>query len=572
VIIGAGPAGLTAALEMVRHGGIKPIVLEASHEIGGISRTIQYKGNRMDIGGHRFFSKSDRVMEWWLEIMPPALAEGSAPSFAIKYQNKKREVDTSGAGVALDPQKDDLLMLVRPRKSRIYFLRRFFDYPIKLTPDTLRKLGMWRTMRVGMSYLRARFFQRKPEKSLEDFIVNRFGKELYGLFFESYTEKVWGVHPRHISPEWGAQRIKGLSLTSAAMHFLKQIFGPKKKRDLAQKGTETSLIEQFLYPKLAPGSLWEHVAELVEAGGGEVHLGMQVRKLLTEGDRIGPWRRRDDDGQNRIASADQVISTMPVRHLINALDCPVPQEVKDVSNGLMYRDFITVGTAGEQSSVTEDDGSAAERHMDLHPGAGRAGGPLADIQQLEPVDGRRSHEDWIGLEYFCNDTDELWKMPDEELKKFAAAEVEKIGILNVADVIDAHVVRVPKTYPAYFGTYDRFDTLREFTDKFENLYMVGRNGMHKYNNQDHSMLTAMEAVENIAKGIRDQRTIFGASTPSRSTTKRSRASESAGQRVSESASQRVSRCWMLIAHRDHSIRSKEIPKTQDRQIAKRWFC
>ena len=510
MIIGAGPAGLTAALEMVRHGGIRPIVLEASHEIGGISRTIRYKGNRMDIGGHRFFSKSDRVMEWWLEIMPPALADSSAPSFAIKYQNKKREV--AAPALHLDPQKDDLLMLVRPRKSRIYFLRRFFDYPIKLTPDTLRKLGMWRTMRVGMSYLRARFFQRKPEKSLEDFIVNRFGLELYGLFFESYTEKVWGVHPRHISPEWGAQRIKGLSLTSAVMHFLKQMFGPKKKQDLAQKGTETSLIEQFLYPKFGPGQLWEHVAELVEAGGGEVHLGMQVRKLITEGDRIVAVEARDDDGKIHRIAADHVISTMPVRHLVNALDCPVPQEVKDVSNGLMYRDFITVGLLVNKLSVTEDDGSPLKDTWIYIQEPDVLVGRLQIFNNWSPWMVADPTKTWIGLEYFCNDTDELWKMPDEELKKFAAAEVAKIGILNVADVIDAHVVRVPKTYPAYFGTYDRFDTLREFTDKFENLYMVGRNGMHKYNNQDHSMLTAMEAVENIAKGIKSKDNLWSINT------------------------------------------------------------
>jgi protoporphyrinogen oxidase len=510
VIIGAGPAGLTAALEMVRHGGIQPIVLEASHEIGGISRTIRYKGNRMDIGGHRFFSKSDRVMEWWLEIMPPALADANAPSFAIKYQNKKRDV--AAPALHLDPQKDDLLMLVRPRKSRIYFLRRFFDYPIKLTPDTLRKLGLSRTFLVGMSYLRARVFQRKPEKSLEDFIVNRFGLELYGLFFESYTEKVWGVHPRHISPEWGAQRIKGLSLTSAVIHFAKQLLPSKKDKDLAQKGTETSLIEQFLYPKFGPGQLWEHVAELVEKGGGEVHLGMQVRRLLTEGNRIVGLEVVDDAGKTHRISADQVISTMPVRHLVNALDCPVPDAVKQVSDGLMYRDFITVGLLVNKLAVTEDDGSPLKDTWIYIQEPDVLVGRLQIFNNWSPWMVADPTKTWIGLEYFCNDTDDLWKMPDDELKKFAAAEVAKIGILDASDVIDAHVVRVPKTYPAYFGTYENFDTLREFTDKFENLYLVGRNGMHKYNNQDHSMLTAMEAVENIAKGIKSKDNLWSVNT------------------------------------------------------------
>ncbi len=249
LIIGAGPAGLTAALELVRNGKVKPIVLEASHEIGGISRTIRYKGNRMDIGGHRFFSKSDRVMEWWLELMPPALAEGGGPAFAIQYQNKQRDV--KGPQIQLDPERDDLLMLVRPRKSRIYFLRRFFDYPIKLTPDTLGKLGVMRTGKVGASYLAARANQRKPEKSLEDFIVNRFGKRALRALFRVVHRKGLGRSSPAHQPEWGAQRIKGLSLTSAAIHFLKQLAPGKKKKtgDLSQKETETSLIEQFLYPK-----------------------------------------------------------------------------------------------------------------------------------------------------------------------------------------------------------------------------------------------------------------------------------------------------------------------------------
>jgi protoporphyrinogen oxidase len=511
LIIGAGPAGLTAALEMVRHGGIRPIVLESTQEIGGISRTIQFKGNRMDIGGHRFFSKSDRVMEWWLEIMPPVAVEGGTSAYGISYQNKQRTV--AAPAVQLDPNKDDLVMLVRPRKSRIYFLRRFFDYPIKLTPDTLGKLGVVRTFRVGMSYLKARFFQRKPEKSLEDFIVNRFGKQLYGLFFESYTEKVWGIHPRHISPEWGAQRIKGLSLTSAVVHFVKGLFaGKKDTSDLSQKGTETSLIEQFLYPKYGPGQLWEHVAALVQQGGGELHMGMQVRKLLTDGDKIIGVEAVDEAGERHRIVADHFISTMPVRHLVNALDCPIPQAVKDISNGLMYRDFITVGLLVNKLTVTEPDGSPLKDTWIYIQEPDVLVGRLQIFNNWSPWMVADKSKTWIGLEYFCYDTDELWKMDDEKLKQFAIAEVAKIGILNASDVIDGHVVRVPKTYPAYFGTYDNFDTLREFTDQFTNLYMVGRNGMHKYNNQDHSMLTAMEAVENIAKGITTKDNLWSINT------------------------------------------------------------
>jgi len=269
ILIGAGPAGLTAALEFLRRSDVHPIVLEASHEIGGISRTIRHNGNRIDIGGHRFFSKSDRVMNWWMDLMPP---EASADAqHALRHQNKQRTLNTTTAG--LTPENTDLVMLVRPRKSRIYFLRRFFDYPIKLTADTLGKLGLLRTLKIGISYLRARLFPRKVEKSLEDFLVNRFGRQLYLTFFKSYTEKVWGVPCEQISAEWGAQRIKGLSLTTAILHFVKKAFTRSGNQAIQQKGTETSLIEKFLYPKYGPGQLWEHAADLIRNQGGEILLG-----------------------------------------------------------------------------------------------------------------------------------------------------------------------------------------------------------------------------------------------------------------------------------------------------------
>jgi len=263
-MIGAGPAGLTAAFEFLKHSEIRPIVLEASREIGGISRTVRYKGNRMDIGGHRFFSKSDRVMRWWLEQMP--LEAGVDDATTIGYQNQTRSIAGQGATAEKTAADHDLVMLVRPRRSRIYFLRRFFDYPITLTQDTLSKLGITRTIKVGCSYVASRFAQIKPEKSLEDFLINRFGRQLYLTFFKSYTEKVWGTACNEIPAEWGAQRIKGLSLTSALKHFLKKSFG-RREEAIAQKGTDTSLIEHFLYPKLGVGQLWEHVAErVVDAG------------------------------------------------------------------------------------------------------------------------------------------------------------------------------------------------------------------------------------------------------------------------------------------------------------------
>jgi protoporphyrinogen oxidase len=509
VIIGAGPAGLTAALEFTRRSGIKPIVLEASHEIGGISRTVRYKGNRMDIGGHRFFSKSDRIMNWWMELLPPESSGDTA--HALQYQGQRRNFDTKPNGP--DASNTDLVMLVRPRKSRIYFLRRFFDYPITLSADTLSKLGPVRTLKIGFSYIFTRIFPRRNEKSLEDFFINRFGVQLYQTFFKSYTEKVWGVPCEKISAAWGAQRIKGLSITTAVLHFLKKTFGQKTQSgDLKQKGTETSLIEKFLYPKYGPGQLWEHVAGLVTSQGGEVLMGWRVTKIETEGDAVIAVEATSDNGEKRRFAGDYFFSTMPVRELIRSLDQAVPVEVQEVSDGLMYRDFITVGLLADKLTVTEHDGSPLKDTWIYIQEPDVIVGRLQIFNNWSPYMVADPTKTWIGLEYFCYDTDPIWKMPDEEIKKFAVSEVEKIGILRAEDVRDGHVVRVAKTYPAYFGTYDRFDVIQKYMDRYQNLFLVGRNGMHKYNNQDHSMLTAMTAVDNILSGITTKNNLWDINT------------------------------------------------------------
>ena len=539
IIIGAGPAGLTAALELLRRTDVKPVVLEASDEIGGISRTIRYKGNRMDIGGHRFFSKSDRVMQWWMELMPPDTTEETPISYQVSYQGKTRVVAVPakleeepvlrGIGephhvevdedieeephpetlvVALEPVNADLVMLIRPRKSRIYFLRKFFDYPITLTAKTLGNLGAVRTARVGASYLASRVKQIAPEKSLEDFLINRFGRQLYLTFFKSYTEKVWGTPCEQISAEWGAQRIKGLSLTTAVKHFVKKSLGIGKKRaDLSQKGTDTSLIERFLYPKFGPGQLWEHVAEKVRAGDGEIHMEWTVDRVHVEGKRVVSIEAVSASSERRTFAADYFFSTMPMRELVRALaagGAEVPSNVCEVSEGLQYRDFITVGLLADRLSVQEPDGGLLKDTWIYIQEPDVLLGRLQIFNNWSPYLVEDPTKVWIGLEYFCYESDPLWKMADEELKRFAMAEVAKIGLLKVEDVRDAHVVRVPKTYPAYFGTYDRFDELREWTDGFENLFLVGRNGMHKYNNQDHSMLTAMTVVDGLVAGRVDK--------------------------------------------------------------------
>ncbi len=516
IIIGAGPAGLTAAYELLEKTEVKPVVYEATDAVGGISRTINYKGNRMDIGGHRFFSKSDKVMEWWKNIIPLQGAPSKDELLLDKeYPGQKHNLKTFPGGP--DPQKTDKVMLVRRRLSRIFFLRKFFYYPVTLNANTFRNLGIVRIIRIGISYVRIRLFPIKKEKSLEDFFMNRFGKELYETFFKDYTEKVWGVPCDKINPDWGAQRVKGVSVSKTIEHALKKQF--KKDESVSQKKVETSLIEQFMYPKYGPGQMWETVAEAVKAKGGDVLMNQEVIGLVNEGSRVTAVRIKDKrTGKTATTKADYVFSTMPVKELIASFEIPAPEEVKEVSEGLIYRDFITVGLLLKKLSIKNE----TEHHT--------VGKIVPDnwiyVQERDVRIGRLQifnnwspymvsdleNTVWMGLEYFCSIGDVLWNKSDAEFKKFAAEELERIGIIRKEDIIDSTVVRVPKTYPAYFGTYDRFDVIRKYVDSYENLFLVGRNGMHRYNNQDHSMLTAMRAVENIAKGISGKDNIWAVNT------------------------------------------------------------
>lgn len=509
VIVGAGPAGLTAAYELLQRTAIVPVVIEKSAHIGGISRTVNYKGNRIDIGGHRFFSKSDRVMEWWLNILP--LEAGATEPQSISYQGKTRTIESQAAGP--DPEKDDLVMLVRRRLSRIYYLGRFFSYPLQLSLETIRNLGILRTARLGISYVRAALFPIRPERTLEDFLINRFGMELYRTFFKSYTEKVWGVPCSEISAEWGAQRIKKLSITRAVLHMLKSL-KPAASGSIAQKDTETSLIEKFLYPKHGPGQLWEEVARRISAMGGAIHLNHSAVRLEWDGrGRIEAVVTRPPEGGEIRLQAELVFSTMPVRDLVAALDPPAPEAVREIAAGLVYRDFLTVGLLCRKLQIAGPvPGQTIRDNWIYIQEPGVLVGRLQIFNNWSPWMVADATTVWIGLEYFCNEGDHLWSRSDAELVSLAKEEMGRIGIVDPADVLDATVVRMEKAYPAYFGSYGRFSELRAFLDTIENLILIGRNGMHRYNNQDHSMLAAMTAVDQIVEGRIDRNVLWAINT------------------------------------------------------------
>lgn len=510
IIIGAGPAGLTAAFELLERTDVKPVIIEKSDVIGGLARTIDYKGNKIDIGPHRFFSKSDRVMDWWTSMIPiHSEGGGNGTDETITYHNKQRQVK----GQELNPEDNKMILL--KRRTRIYYLRKFFDYPISLKLQTFTNLGLVKTMRIGFSYIGSVCFPIKKENSLEDFITNRFGRELYLTFFKDYTEKVWGIDCNKISAAWGAQRIKGLSITKAVWHALKKIFAGIG--DVKQKGTETSLVEQFLYPEFGTGSMWELVADKVKAKGGSIEMNKEVESIKVDGNKITAVEMKDSvTGEKSVLKGDYFFSSMPVRELISKLDTNVPANVREVSDGLIYRDFIEVGLLVKKLAITDEFSNGRFIISDNWIYV-QENDVLIGRLQIYNNWGRHMVADpdntvWLGLEYFCNDTDEIWTWPDDKLKELGAMELDKIGIINKADVLDAMVIRMPKTYPGYFGTYDRFQEIQDYTSTIENLFLVGRNGMHKYNNQDHSMLTAMVCVDNIAAGITTKENIWDVNT------------------------------------------------------------
>ncbi len=503
LIIGAGPAGLTCAYELLRRTDIHPIIVEASPYIGGISRTAEYNGNRMDLGGHRFFSKNDEIMALWKQIMP---VQG-APALDDKLLGRDKPLGAGGP----DPESNDRVMLVRGRVSRIFYLRRFFDYPISLKAQTFKNMGLGRTLRAGFGYVGAALFKRR-EQTLEDFYINRFGKPLYEMFFEDYTEKVWGVHPSEIAPDWGAQRVKGLSLMKAVLNIVKK---PFVKAD--GKNVETSLIEQFYYPKKGPGQLWETLADLVREMGGEIRMNTNAVSFDVQDDKVTA-ATVEADGKTKTIEADYFISSMPIKDLVAGIGAAAPNEVREIAAALPYRDFITVGLLLNKLEITNQ--TQLKTVSNIVPDC------WIYIQERDVRIGRlQIFNNWspymvddlentifVGLEYFCTEGDDMWTMPDDAFIDFAIGELEKIDVIKRENVLDSVRLNVKKAYPAYFGSYEHFGAVREYLDTIGNLYCVGRNGQHKYNNMDHSMLTAIEAVTAIKENKTSKNDIWNVNT------------------------------------------------------------
>jgi len=495
IIIGAGPAGLTAAFEILsQKTKVKPIVLEATERIGGISCTIKHNGNRIDLGGHRFFSKSDQVMDWWEKRMP---AQGFASSDDLLI-HRKQNWSIGGP----DPQTTSRVMLIRNRVSRILYQRKLFDYPLSINFSTMTKLGIHKTVSAGLGYLKAQMTRGGKEHNLEDFLIKRFGKPLYTMFFKDYTQKVWGIHPKRISSAWGAQRIKGLSLFRVIWHSFRKMLVPMQiSLNMKQKDRETSLIEKFLYPKYGPGHFWESVADDIIKMGGEIHIGHRVTGIVIEGDRVTVVET-EKEGNSYHFFGEYIFSSMPIKDLFNCIKGELPpMEISEISQGLQYRDFMTVGVLVEKLSIKNSTRikSVGEMIPDVWIYIQENDVKLCRLQVFNNWSPYMvsDHENtvWLGLEYMCHENDKEWKMNEGEFIEFAIDELVKLQIIERVNVLDACRIKVEKAYPAYFGTYDEFDRVKGYLNGLQNLYCMGRNGQHRYNNQDHSMLTAMKAVE-----------------------------------------------------------------------------
>ncbi|MGN1338397.1 MAG: NAD(P)/FAD-dependent oxidoreductase [Candidatus Coprovivens sp.] len=501
IIIGAGPAGLTAAYELLKkNNDYNVTIVESDKQVGGISKTVYYKGNRMDLGGHRFFSKDERVMNLWKEILP---IQGKQ-----SYDDKKLKREKTLSKGGPDPEKEDKVMLVRNRVSRIYYLKKFFDYPVSIKFETFKNMGLIRTIKSGFSYLKTIFFKKK-EDSLENFYINRFGKQLYSMFFEKYTEKLWGRHPKQISADWGAQRVKGLSIIAVIKDVFSKIFNINSKK-------ETSLIEEYIYPKFGPGQLYETMAEEIKKMGGKILLKHEVNYINLKKGKIKSIICNNGK-EDLTIKGDIFISSMPIKDLINGMN-DVPEYVRNIANDLPYRDFVTIGLLVKKLNL--ENKTKIKTINNIVPDC------WIYIQEPDVKIGRIqifnnwspymvdniNKTVWLGLEYFCSEGDEFWNMSEKKCVDFAIKELVSMGIIDEKDVIDSHREKVKKAYPAYFDSYKDINKVIKYLNKIDNLYCIGRNGQHRYNNMDHSMVTGMVAANNIINNIEDKTNIWNVNT------------------------------------------------------------
>jgi len=459
IVIGAGPAGLSFSYDILKKSkDYDVLILEKESFVGGISRTVNHNGNKIDIGGHRFFSKIKEVNELWEGLL----------------------------NVGNPENKNDVLV-VRNRLSRIFFLNKFFDYPISLSKETLLNLGIIRSIKIFFSYLKSVFFKIKKENSLEDFYINRFGRELYNTFFKDYTEKVWGVPCKEISKDWGGQRVKGLSMWKAIIDFFKKLFNIKSNK------IETSLIDKFLYPKFGPGQMYEKMYNQILEMGGAVKFNTSIKNILVSDEKV--YQIIDSNGV--VIDCDYLISTMPIKDLINTvIDENKTEEVSNVASNLIYRDFITVGILLNEIKQKNKNGGKLKDNWIYIQEKNLKLGRLQIFNNWSEYMVSDKNKTWMGLEYFCNKDDEFWNMKNEEFKNLASTELKSIGFIDsVEDILDFIVIKQEKAYPAYFGSYNKFDTIKNYINNVQNLYCIGRNGMHKYNNMDHSILSGMMASD-----------------------------------------------------------------------------
>ena len=502
-IIGAGPAGLTAAYELQQHSDCAITLFEKTEAIGGISQTVNYRGNRIDIGGHRFFSKSEWVMRWWFNILP---IRNSEKNIVTSYQNKQSSIDTTNY---IDDSAEDFFE-VRPRKSRIFYRRRFFDYPVKFNLNTLLSFGILKSLRIGMSLIYIRFFPIKNEKNLEDFYINRFGKELYLTFFKDYTKKVWGTECRNLSAEWGRQRIKDVSLRKMIRHQLRSILSPAKQ-GIGNKEVEQSLTEYFLYPPKGPGQLWAKVVNELDKSRVDVQFNTEVLHFDINDHLVSKVHYRDSYGVVQEQRFDAIFSTMPLKHVFRGFGNQVDPAIRHTATNLPYRDFLIVGLLLKRLKPESDNDKLTDNWLYIQD----KGVKVGRIQLFHNWSSSMIKDPslrWVGAEYFLNADEPLWTRKDSGVIELAKRELTQIGLIDPEDVVDATVVRMPKAYPRYSGVYHQMPQVRKYINSLLNFYPMGRNGMHKYNNQDHSMLSAKRSVDHFLYSNFDKELIWETNT------------------------------------------------------------